>query len=123
MTRKILVKFDIENPNKKTNEFLYPKPTETGFELTGIKTKKKSILGMIILTDIINENDIFAKIVDSGVQIPSVENLLLSLKEYVQEIQKFKIGNILYLNDHNKNVEFILKYQRITRKRTNMKGI
>ena len=123
MTRKILVKFDIENPNKRTNDFLYPKPTENGFELTGIKTKKKSTLGMIILTDIINENDIFTKIVDSGVQIPSVENLLLSLKEYVQEIQKFKVGNILYINDNNKNVEFILKYQRITRKRTNMKGI
>jgi hypothetical protein len=117
MTRKILVPIDIENPERTINDFLYPKPTENGFVLTGIKTDKKSNFGRVILTSEINENDIFKKIVDSGIKIPSVENLLTALKNYVKEIPKYKIGNILEIDNSKNHFEFELKYQRLTRKR------
>ena len=115
MTRKILVPVDIENPENRISDFLYPKFTENGFELTGIKTDKKWDFGMVILTNEINENDIFKKIVDSGIKIKSVDNLIKTLKEYVQEIPKFKIGNILEINNYDNNFELIIKYQRLTK--------
>jgi hypothetical protein len=117
MTRKILIPIDIENPQKRITDFLYPKPTENGLVLTGIKNDKKWDFGMVILTSEINENDILKKIIDSGVKIPSVKILLKTLKEYVIELPNFKIGNILELNNSTDKVEFILKYERITRKK------
>ena len=117
MTRKILVPIDIENPEKKINDFLYPKPTENGLVLTGIKTDKKWDFGIVILTSEINENDIFKRIVDSGIKIVSVENLLNTLRDYVREIPKYKIGNILEVNNSNNGLELMLKYQRLTRKK------
>lgn len=44
MPQKILVPIDLENPEKIINDFLYPKQTESGFELTGIKQTKKWIM-------------------------------------------------------------------------------
>lgn len=116
MTRKILVPIDIENPEKTINDFLYPKPTENGLVLTRIKNGEKWDFGMVILTSEINEYEIFKKIVDSGTKIESVENLLKVLKDYVQETPNYKIGNILEINDANKQLEFFLKHQRLTKK-------
>ena len=117
MTRKILVPIDIENPERIINDFLYPKPTENGFVLTGIKTGEKSSFGRVILTSKIDENDIFKRIVDSGIKIPSVEKLINALKSYVKEIPNYKIGNILEINDSKNHLEFELKYQRLSKKR------
>src|SRR5690554_4719615 len=116
MTRKILVPIDIENPERTINDFLYPKPTENGLVLTGIKTDKKSDFGMVILTSEKNENDIFKKIVDSGIKIDSADNLLNSIKDYVREMPKYKIGNILEINNSNERFELRVKYQRLTKK-------
>ncbi len=117
MTRKILVPIDIENPKRRINDFLYPKPTENGLVLTGIKTDKKWDYGIVVLTSEKNENDIFKKIVDSGIKINSVDNLLNALREYVQRIPKYKIGNILELNQNKNSLELKLKYQRLTIKK------
>ena len=115
--RKILVPIDIENPEKIINDFLYPKPTENGLVLTRIKTDKNWEYGMVILTGEKNENEIFKQIVDSGIEIPSVDLLLSVLKEYVREIPKYKIGNILELNKSNNELELKLKYQRLTKRK------
>ena len=72
---------------------------------------------MIILTSEINENDIFSSIVDSGKKIESVGVHLKTLKEYVYELPKYRIGNILKLNTELNHVDFIVEYQRLTRKR------
>lgn len=117
MTQKILAPIDIDNPEKIIKDFLYPKPTENGFELTGIKTDKKSDFGIVILTSEINENDIFKRIIDSGIRIESVEILINTLKNYVEKIPKYKIGNILKIDNSNGQLEFELKYQRLTRKK------
>ena len=117
MTRKILVPIDIENPEKIIKDFLYPKKTNNGFVLTGIKTNKESEFGMVILTIEINEFDIYKKIVESGVQISSEVNLIASLKDYVYEMPKYKIGNILEINNSNDKLELKMKYQRLTKKK------
>ena len=116
MTRKILVPIDIENPEKIIKDFLYPKPTQNGLVLTGIKTDKKWEFGMVILTGEKNENDIFKQIVDSGKKISSVEHLLCVLKDYVSVIPNYKIGNILKIKNKELPLEFSIEYQRLTRK-------
>jgi hypothetical protein len=117
MTRKILVPIDIDDPRKIIKDFLYPKPTENGFALTGIKSNKKADFGRVILTSEINENDLLKRIVDSGIRIESVENLLNALKNYVERIPNYKIGNILEIDNSNSRLEFKIKYQRLTRKK------
>ncbi len=117
MTRKILVPIDIENPEKVIKDFLYPKPTENGLLLTGIKTDKNWEYGMVILTGEKNESEIFKQIVDSGIKIPSVDHLLGVLKDYVIEIPKYKVGNILEINNSYNKLEFKLKYQRLTKRK------
>lgn len=106
---------DINEPQKKINDFLFPDPSNDGLTLTGIKTGKRWEYGMVILTSEVNENDIFKRIVDSGKKIESVESLLSALKNYVSEMPKYRIGNILKLNSENVKVEFNVEHQRLTR--------
>ena len=117
MTKKILVPIDIDNPKKSFRDFLFPDPSGGKLTLRGIKTGKEWEFGMIILTSEINENDIFRNIIDSGKKIESVDVLLKTLKEYVYELPKYRIGNILKLNTELNHVDFIVEYQRLTRKR------
>ena len=117
MTKKVLVPIDINDPEKKINDFLYPDLQVDGLTLTGIKSGKQWEHGMVILTRPINENDIFKRIVDSGKKIESVESVLNVLKDYVSELPKYKIGNILKLNSEKPKVDFIVEYQRLTRKK------
>ena len=119
MTKKVLVPIDINDPRKNINDFLYPDPLVDGLTLTGIKSGKQWEYGMVILTSQIDENDIFKRIVDSGKKIESVESLLKSLKDYVSELPKYKIGNILKLNSETPKVDFIIEYQRLPREKIN----
>lgn len=106
MTRKILVPIDIENPDKVKKGILYPKPTKNGFILTDIKTDKKSDFGMVVLTNEKNENELFKKIIDSRNEIESAENLLNTLREYVEKMPSYKIGNILKISNIKRRLEF-----------------
>lgn len=117
MTKKILVPIDLNDPQKKFNDFLFPCHTDDGLTLIGIKSGQQWEHGMVILTSQINENDIFKKIVDRGHKIESVELLLSTLKDYVSELPKYKIGNILKLNSEKIKVDFIVEYQRLSRKK------
>ncbi len=116
MTKKILVPIDINDPQGKINDFLFPDPTDKKMVLKGINTGKVWGFGMVILTSEISENDLFKRIIDSGNKIESVQSLLNALKEYVIEMPKYKIGNILKLNDNKSNVDFVIEYQRLTKK-------
>lgn len=98
---------------------MYPKQTESGFELTGIKTNKKVDYGMVILTSEINENDLFKRIVDSGIKIDSVKKLLNILKNYVERLPNYKIGNILEIDNSKNDLGFKLKHQKLNKKSKN----
>jgi hypothetical protein len=117
MTKKVLVPIDINNPQKKFNDFLYPDPSDQRMVLKGIKNDKTWEYGMVILTSEINENDVFKEIVDSGKRIKSVSALLAALKEYMDEMPKYKIGNVLKLNNERAAVDFKIEFERLTRKK------
>src|SRR5688572_19395890 len=114
MTRKVLVPRDINNPKKYVKDFLFPDPSNGKLVLRGIKTGKEYEHGMIILTSEINENDIFKSIVDAGNKIESVDVLIETLRQYVNILPNYKIGNVVKLNPDTKNVDFILVFNSLT---------
>jgi hypothetical protein len=43
----------------------------------------------------VSENHLFAKLVDSGAFIKSVDNTLATLRRYLEQLQTLKIGNVV----------------------------
>lgn len=72
---------------------------------------------MVILTSEINENDLFKRIVDSGIKIDSVKKLLNILKNYVERLPNYKIGNILEIDNSKNDLGFKLKHQKLNKKK------
>lgn len=50
---------------------------------------------MVYLGRSVTENDLFAKLVESGTQVPDVDDALDSLRRFIDELKGFKIGNII----------------------------
>lgn len=46
----------------------------------------------------ISKNDVFARTVDSGKKIKYVDGLLNSIEDYLEQINNFKIGDIVGIN-------------------------
>ena len=100
-TKKLIVPFDLDNPNKRYKGFLYPNILEK--ETTSflqIDKDKKWKTGMVVfIGKEVTKNDLFAKIIDSGKKIESVSNLLDTLDNFLGQINNFKIGNIVGIKD------------------------
>lgn len=108
--RKIIVPIEIEKPDKKINDILYPKLTKEGAKFVRIKNEKEWKYGMIILKGGgITVNDLFAKIVDAKTKIESVKKLSNTLRVYLEKIKEFSIGNIVIIESSDDNDGFILK--------------
>ena len=108
-TKKILVPIDLNKPDKKINDFLYPEWSSRPEKLTGLKKGKIWETGMIVLTSEITEKDIFDGIIEhSGQTIESEEFILRFLSYYISEIQKFKIGNIVSVTESENEFGFEL---------------
>lgn len=94
-TKKLLVAFDHVRPNARTNDFLIPWHRDGQPVLLGLKSGKESALGMMVFVGrSITENDLFAKLVDSGAVIANVDETLTLLRSYIEGLQSFKIGNV-----------------------------
>ena len=98
---------------KEIDDILFPVRSNNRLILKGIKSGKEWAYGMLILSKQKNENDIFKAIIDNGHKIESVEILLKISKEYVAELPKFKIGNVLKLKTNNLPLEFSIEHQRL----------
>lgn len=79
----------------KSNEFLIPDFfNSSGF--LGLESGKIYKFGLVVyIGKDINENDVFAKLMDSGQKIPDVKKTLSRIAIYLGELKKFKIGNVL----------------------------
>lgn len=96
-SKKVLVAFDPEKPDKSSSDFLVPVKNESGeIEFLGTRSKKAIRYGMVILTSrAVTENDLFAKLVDTGRKVPSVADTLDMLGKFLDAMKTVKIGNVV----------------------------
>ncbi len=96
-SRKVLVAFDPEKPDKQSSDFLLPVPTESGgVVFLGSKSGKIASYGLVVMTGkSVNENDLFAKLVDTGQKVPSVDECLARLSGFIEQVKTVRIGNIV----------------------------
>ncbi len=95
-TKKLLVAFDSSNSGHQSGDFLIVVLEGTEPRLIGVKSKRPAASGlMVYVGKNINANDLFKKLVDTGRRIEDVEQALRILENYVQQLQDFRIGNIL----------------------------
>lgn len=94
-SKKLLVPFDRLKPEWNPNEFLVPWTHEGKLCFRGLKNGRYYELGRIVyIGEEITENDLFAKLVDSGSVIANVDETLAMLRSYIICLQSLKIGNV-----------------------------
>ena len=94
-TMKLLVAFDPTKPDSQTTDFLIPWSRDGQRVFLGLKSGKEAALGMMVFIGrSITENDLFARLVDSGEVIPNVDETLTLLRSYLEELQLLKVGNV-----------------------------
>lgn len=96
-SKKVLVAFDPDNPDKQSSDFLVPVQLEDKeMALLGSRSRKLWKYGLVVLTSrAVNKNDLFAKLVDTGQKIPDVDACLARLESFVEQLKTVKIGNIV----------------------------
>jgi len=95
-TKKLLVAFDESKPDGGAGDFLAVVYEQGTPHFLGLRTKRLWRSGrMVYIGKEITANDLFAKLVDTGRKIESVEQTLRVLENYIQSLQEFRIGNLL----------------------------
>ena len=109
-SKKVLVAFDPERPEKSSSDFLVPIRTDLGkIRFLGTRSRRTVRYGMAVLTGrAITENDLFAKLVDTGRKVPSVADTLQVLAKFLDAMKSVKIGNIVELGGGSDNTLSLL---------------
>jgi len=95
-TKKLLVAFNPDAHDVQSSDFLIPWSLERQPVFHGLKSGKDCVYGMMVfLGRAISENDLFAKLVDSGAIINSVDSTLATLRNYIDQLQTLKLGNVV----------------------------
>jgi hypothetical protein len=98
-TKKLLVAFDPAKQQKKSGEFLIPSLAHGRDVFYGLKSGREYPYGLMVFVGrLVSENDLFARLVDSGARVENVERTLKMLELYVEKLQAFVIGNVVKLN-------------------------
>ncbi|MCL4207972.1 MAG: hypothetical protein KJ000_36255 [Pirellulaceae bacterium] len=98
-SKKALVAFDPERPDKSSSDFLIPVRINLDeIRFLGTRSGTTVRYGMTVLTSrAITENDLFAKLVDTGQKITNVADTLQVLARFLDAMKSVKIGNIVEL--------------------------
>jgi len=95
-TKKILVAYDPSKPEVPSSDFLAPVLEESYPRFLGLRSRKVILAGMMVyLGRDVTVNDLFAKLVDTGCRIESVDQTLKNIEAYLRMLQEYRIGNIL----------------------------
>jgi hypothetical protein len=95
-TKKLLVAHDESKLIAKKGDFLAVVFDGTNPIFLGLKSRCAYKSGcMVFLGKEITEKDIFAKLVDTGRKIESVDKTLKTIASYIQQLESFKIGNVV----------------------------
>jgi len=108
-TKKFPISITYANFKAKSDEFLIPfiEKGKKGFR--GLKSGQTVEYGLIAyIGKEINEKDVFAKLVDSGQRINDVDATLKMISRYIENVQMFKIGNIISIKYSDDGLDFQL---------------
>jgi len=108
-SKKLVVKFDPETPDKPSCEFLIPFISDNGeIGFLGTKSGTISHYGLVILTNrAVTEIDLFAKLIDTGRTDIDEATYLQLFSSFLDAMQKVKIGNIVEIKgSSNRQVNF-----------------
>jgi len=95
-TKKLLVGFDVKRLTAKSSDFLLPVVTNSEPKLYGLSSGKHFYYGMVVLTGkAVTVSDVFAKLVDSGARIKSIDETLGGINYYFDVLKTFKVGDVL----------------------------
>lgn len=109
-TRKILSPIDLNAPHKDFKDFLFVNTNSDAAGFMGIRKGKTFETGVVTLTGEITESDVFSRFIDhSNEKIESVDRLLNAIVYYLEEVNKFKIGNIITIQHSENEFGFELK--------------
>jgi hypothetical protein len=106
-SKKVVVAFDPEKPEKSSSDFLVPVHNDSGgVEFLGTRSRRTIPYGMVILTSrVLTENDLFAKLVDTGRKVASVDDTLVLLANFLEAMKTVKIGNVVNVELNNNEVK------------------
>lgn len=108
-TKKLLVGHDPEKPTAGAGDFLAVVFEEGRPCLLGLRSRRLWQSGrMVYIGREVTENDLFARLVDTGRRIENVRNTLDTLREYVRFLQGYRIGNVLTLEPSSNTAGFEL---------------
>ncbi len=95
-TKKLLVPFDPAKPSWNPNDWLLPVVVDGQVMLQSVKAGKTFEYGRVVfIGEPVTENDLFAKLVDTGRKVPSVEETLATLRGFLEAMKTVKIGNVV----------------------------
>lgn len=97
-TKKLIVRFDVNEKEPFSGDFLIPRFEDGVAIFRGMKSGEIGEYGMVVyIGKDVNENDLFARLVDSGVRIPIVDETLSLLAKFLDAMKTVKIGNVVEL--------------------------
>lgn len=107
-TKKMLVPIDLENPKKNIKDFIYPSLLNGEYVFKGIISGKIWSNGIIsFIGKDVTKNDLFARIVNSGVKIENVNSTLQTLESYIEEIKGLSLGTVTKIETINDNFKIV----------------
>ncbi len=92
--------FNPDEPTATSSDFLLPVLVDGSPKFLGLSSGKYYDYGMVVMTGKeVTVNDVFAKLLDSGRKIESVDQTLEYITKYLEFLKSFKIGNVIRIKD------------------------
>jgi hypothetical protein len=100
-TKKMLVAFDERKASSLRGDFLVVVCADEKYLFWGVKSRQFYDAGLMVFVGIeISESEVFAKLVDSGWKIASVDDTLKTIEAYIDQLSELKIGNVVRITTH-----------------------
>ncbi len=94
--KKLLVPFEPDKPNWNPNDWLVAVNDGGAVTLVSLNTGREYQYGRVVFVgQNITDNDLFAKLVDSGRKVPNVADTLNTLGKFLDAMKTVKIGNVV----------------------------
>jgi hypothetical protein len=112
-TKKLLAPFDPTKPERNSRQFLVPGLRKETYTFRGLDDAKEYQFGRVVYCgEPVSENELFATLVDSGTVFEDVGIALERLRNYVQQIGGFRIGEVVRITPGDEAGTFLL--ERVT---------